>query len=53
VDTPPANQFEQRIQNWFTASERYPQQLHEVDRDFYIDMKHKEYQRQQTDQYKN
>lgn len=44
----PAAQFESRLQNWFTATERYPQQLHEMDRGEYLDMKRAEYLRQQT-----
>ncbi|NMM29019.1 MAG: hypothetical protein HHJ12_17445 [Glaciimonas sp.] len=44
---PPA-QFERRLQNWFTATERYSQQLHEVSRQQYLEMKRAEYIRQQT-----
>lgn len=46
--TPPAQQFEQRLQSWFTSTELYARQLHEVDRATYLDMKRREYQRQQT-----
>jgi hypothetical protein len=42
------NQFERSLQNWFTATERYPRQLHEMDRLPYLEMKRLEYQRQQT-----
>ena len=44
----PAAQFEKRLQSWFTAVERYPQQLHELDRGAYLEMKRAEYVRQQT-----
>jgi hypothetical protein len=42
----PSEQFEKRIQTWFSATERYPQQLHELDRDAYLEMKRAEYRRQ-------
>jgi hypothetical protein len=48
LDAPPDQQFEQRIQAWFTASDRYPRQLREVERNAYLQMKRNEYQRQQT-----
>ena len=44
----PDKQFERRLHRWFTATEQYPRQLHEVDRATYIDMKRREYLRQQT-----
>lgn len=44
----PSQRFEQSIERWFSATERYPRQLHEVDRDTYLAMKRREYQRQQT-----
>ncbi len=44
----PETQFEKRLQSWFTAAERYPRQLHEIDRAEYLDMKRAEYLRQQT-----
>ena len=46
---PASAQFEQRIGGWFTAVERYPRQLHEMDRAEYMTMKRKEYLRQQGD----
>ncbi len=46
---PPSAQFEKRIAEWFTAVERYPRQLHEMDRAEYLTMKRKEYLRQQGD----
>lgn len=44
----PALQFEKRMQSWFTAVEKYPRQLHEMDRGQYLDMKRAENLRQQT-----
>lgn len=44
---PPAQRFEQSIQGWFTATEQYPLQLHEMERAEYLAMKRKEYLRQQ------
>lgn len=41
-----SEQFEKRLQTWFSATERYPQQLHEVDRSDYVQMKRDEYRRQ-------
>ena len=46
--TAPAARFEKRLQNWFTAAERYPRQLHEMDRRTYVEMKRAEHVRQQT-----
>ena len=42
-------QFEKRINDWFAAVERYPQQLHEIEKTDYLVMKRKEYSRQQSD----
>jgi hypothetical protein len=39
---------EKRIQNWFSATERYPRQLREMDRSTYVAMKKEEVERQQT-----
>jgi hypothetical protein len=44
---PEPMQFEKRIGDWFQASERYPQQLHEVNLGEYLDMKRIQHQRQQ------
>ncbi|MCX7173388.1 MAG: hypothetical protein NT159_05580 [Proteobacteria bacterium] len=44
-----AIQNEQRLQTWFTAVEQYPRQLHEMNREKYLEMKRAEYVRQQTD----
>lgn len=48
MNAPASEQFEKRLQTWFSATERYPQQLHEVDRVDYVEMKRDEYQRQNT-----
>ena len=45
---PASERFEQSLQRWFAATERYPRQLHEIDRDTYLEMKRGEYQRQQA-----
>lgn len=44
---PPPMQLEKRLQTWFSATEQYPRQLHEVGRTAYLDMKRGEYLRQQ------
>ncbi len=44
----PPIQLEQRLQAWFTATERYPRQLHEIDRAAYLEMKRAEDLRQRT-----
>ena len=48
LSAPPGQQVEQRIQNWFTATERYPRQLREMDRPAYVAMKRNEHERQQS-----
>jgi hypothetical protein len=48
LSSPPDKRLEQRLTNWFNATEQYPQQLHELDRPEYMQMKYKEYQRQQV-----
>ncbi|MGS0895350.1 hypothetical protein ACVBGC_22870 [Burkholderia stagnalis] len=40
--------LDQRLARWFDATEQYPRQLHEVDRQAYLQMKAQEVQRQQT-----
>lgn len=44
----PGNQVEKRINHWFSATERYPRQLREMDRNTYVTMKRAEYERQET-----
>ncbi|MBA3033539.1 MAG: hypothetical protein KKF85_15290 [Gammaproteobacteria bacterium] len=46
--TPPRDQLEIRLQHWYNGTEQYARQLHEVERDDYLAMKRKEYQRQQV-----
>ena len=48
LNQPPAQQLNARFERWFDATEKYPMQLHEIDRDSYLTMKKSEYQRQQT-----
>lgn len=48
LSAPPQARMEQSFRDWFTATEHYPRQLHEIDRDDYLVMKRKEYARQQS-----
>jgi hypothetical protein len=50
LTTPPKDQLEKRMQHWYDATERYARQLHEVERVDYLEMKRREYQRQQVAQ---
>ena len=43
---PPAARLEQRLHAWYDATEKYPRQLHEVDKDDYLRMKRNEVARQ-------
>ncbi len=45
VAAPAPGQLDQRLGSWFDATERYPRQLHEIDRADYITMKHTEAKR--------
>jgi hypothetical protein len=45
---PAGERFEKRIDSWFSASEMYARQLHDMDRATYVDMKREEYRRQQA-----
>ena len=45
---PPQARAERRIQAWFSATERYPRQLREMDRPAYVAMKRSENERQQA-----
>lgn len=47
---PAAMQTEKRLNDWYTGSERYSRQLHELDRAEYLTMKRKEIHRQRTSQ---
>lgn len=44
----PQARFERRLQHWFSAVEQYPLQLHEMDRNTYVQMKRAERLRQQA-----
>lgn len=48
LSTPVAQQPDRRLNDWYTSVEKYPAQLHELDRQQYLDMKHREILRQQT-----
>lgn len=48
LSLPPSEQVERRMQDWYAGIERYPRQLHELERTQYLDMKRKEVQRQQA-----
>ena len=48
LSTPPQQQLEKRLRDWFASTERYPLQLHELEQSEYLDMKRKEYKRQQV-----
>jgi hypothetical protein len=48
LSSPAPEQFEKRLNNWFSSTERFPHQLHEIDRQQYLDMKRSEYARQQN-----
>jgi hypothetical protein len=45
---PPGEQLERRLHEWHAGAERYPIQLHEMERENYLAMKRKEIQHQQT-----
>lgn len=44
------DQLELRLQRWYSATELYARQLHELERTDYLEIKRLEYQRQQTAQ---
>jgi 1-acyl-sn-glycerol-3-phosphate acyltransferase len=44
----PADRTEKRLQLWFDATEKFPRQLHEMDRAAYLEMKRKEVARMQV-----
>jgi hypothetical protein len=45
VAAPAPSQLEQRLNTWFDATERYPRQLHEVEKNDYLVMKREEAKR--------
>ncbi len=44
---PAAEQTERRIREWYASTERYAEQLHEMEQNEYLEMKRKEIRRQQ------
>lgn len=48
LTAPPDQRLERRLEHWFAASERYPRQLHEMDRGTYLALKRSEYARPQA-----
>jgi hypothetical protein len=44
----PQARMEKSLHDWFAAAEHYPRQLHEMEQNDYLEMKRKEYLRQQT-----
>jgi hypothetical protein len=48
LGTPPASRLEKRLGEWFSATEKYAPQLHELERDEYLSIKRREVQRQHT-----
>ena len=45
----PAARLEKRLTDWYAAVERFPRQLHEIGLQDYLEMKRREYQRQQSE----
>ena len=50
LTAPAEDQLEKRLQYWYNGTDQYARQLHEVERNDYLEMKRKEYQRQQVAQ---
>jgi hypothetical protein len=48
LNSPPQAQLEKRLQRWFSSTEEYATQLHEVEINDYLKMKRSEYLRQQV-----
>jgi hypothetical protein len=46
LSVPASERLEKRLNDWFAGTERYPLQLHELERDEYLNMKRKEVRRQ-------
>jgi len=49
LSTPQQAQLEKRLRDWFASTEQYPRQLHEMGQEAYLDMKRREYRRQQAE----
>lgn len=47
LSLPAAARLDKRLNDWHSGVERYPRQLHELERAAYLSMKHQEIQRQQ------
>lgn len=45
LSAPPAARLEQSLRDWFAAIERYPRQLHDLERNDYLEMKRREHSR--------
>ncbi|MEO8004576.1 MAG: hypothetical protein ABI771_06695 [Betaproteobacteria bacterium] len=48
LSAPRQAQLDKRLIDWYTAVERYPLQLHEIGQQEYLEMKRREYRRQQA-----
>lgn len=48
MDAPQAQRVDKRINRWFSETERYPRQLHEMDRATYVSLKRQDYGQQTT-----
>lgn len=48
LTAPPRDRLEKRLRHWYNGTEQYARQLHEVEREDYLEMKRKEHQRQQA-----
>jgi hypothetical protein len=48
MDVAEGQRLDRRINQWFSGTERYPRQLHEMDRATYVALKRQDYGRQQT-----
>ncbi len=47
LSVPPSARLEKSMRDWFAGIERYPRQLHEMEKGDYLDMKRKEFLRRQ------
>ena len=48
LSAPTPGRMEKSLRDWFDGSERYPRQLHEMEREAYLSMKRREHSRQQA-----
>ncbi len=49
LDAPPADRLERRLEHWYADTDQYAPQLHELERQDYLEMKRREYKRQQNE----